>query len=214
MDVGSWIVLTTGVLAALVAVVGYLMNQFATRNERRSRVYAEALSAVFEYQELPYHIRKRTADPSSACAIGQKISDIFERLSFYQTWMLLESPTVGDAYLALVRRTQAEGGPHRAHAWQADPAESGGDFHFADPVYPYDNEPERKLCILAMQREMAPLTILRRWSTGKLVAAQIALRAAEAKHRSTSAREDPEEPTTGPGSYRNYPDDRSSLPPP
>ena len=92
MNTGNWIVLTTSTIAALVAVVGYLLNQHAARNERRSRSYAAALEAVYAYQELPFRIRRRTSDPKSSMELAQKISDAFERLSFYQAWMDLESP--------------------------------------------------------------------------------------------------------------------------
>lgn len=154
MDAGNWIVLITGVIASLVAVVGYLINQASIRNERRSRVYAEALSAVFEYEELPYRIRKRTAEEGSSAAIAQRISDVFERLSFYQAWMNLESPAVGSAYLDLVRKTQALGGLHRDDAWKTPPASKDTDFHFPKPTYIYENERELDLCMLVMQHEM------------------------------------------------------------
>jgi hypothetical protein len=82
MDVSDWVILVTGVTASIVAIVGYFINQFSIRNERRSRVYAEPLSAVYEYEELPYRIRKRIPEESSSAAIAQRISDVFERLSF------------------------------------------------------------------------------------------------------------------------------------
>jgi hypothetical protein len=72
MSTSNWILLLTSISAAIVALIGFLLNQVALRNERRSRVYAEALSAVFEFQELPYRIRKRAASEDSSAMIAQK----------------------------------------------------------------------------------------------------------------------------------------------
>jgi hypothetical protein len=52
MSTSNWILLLTSISAAIVALIGFLLNQIAVRNERRSRVYAEALSAVFEFQRV------------------------------------------------------------------------------------------------------------------------------------------------------------------
>lgn len=166
------------------------VNQIAVRNERRSRVYAEALSAVFEFQELPYRIRKRASSEDSSAIIAQKISDVFIRLDFYRALLLLESSTVGIAYADLVHQTQAQGDSYRADAWKHPVAAHGHDFHFAAFEYPYDNRPEQDLCMLAMQREMRLINVLLRKSTERLLARQRAQRAATV----ASSRVDP---TTG-----------------
>jgi predicted permease len=70
MSTSNWILLLTSISAAIVALIGFLLNQIALRNERRSRVYAEALSAVFEFQELPYRIRKRASSEDSSAIIA------------------------------------------------------------------------------------------------------------------------------------------------
>jgi hypothetical protein len=129
MSTSNGILLLTSISAAIVALIGFLLNQVALRNERRSRVYAEALSAVFEFQELPYRIRKRAASEDSSAMIAQKISDVFVRLDFYRALLLLESSTVGNAYADLVRQTQAQGDSHRADAWKHPVATHGQDFH-------------------------------------------------------------------------------------
>ena len=135
MNTSNWILLLTSISAAAVALIGYLLNQVAVRNERRSRVYAEALSAVFEFQELPYRIRKRAASEDSSAVIAQKISDVFVRLDFYRALLLLESSTVGIAYADLVHQTQAQGDSYRADAWKRPVAAHGHDFHFAVHEY-------------------------------------------------------------------------------
>jgi hypothetical protein len=191
MSTSNWILLLTSISAAIVALIGFLLNQVAARNERRSRVYAEALSAVFEFQELPYRIRKRASSEDSSAIIAQKISDVFVRLDFYRALLLLESSTVGIAYADLVHQTQAQGDSYRADAWKHPVAAHGHDFHFAVFEYPYDNRPEQDLCMLAMQREMRLINVLLRKSTERLLARQRAQRAATV----ASSRADP---TTGP----------------
>ncbi len=190
MSTSNWILLLTSISAAIVALIGFLLNQIAVRNEKRSRVYAEALSAVFEFQELPYRIRKRASSEDSSAIIAQKISDVFVRLDFYRALLLLESSTVGIAYADLVHQTQAQGDSYRADAWKHPVAAHGHDFHFAVFEYPYDNRPEQDLCMLAMQREMRLINVLLRKSTERLLARQRAQRAATV----ASSRVDP---TTG-----------------
>jgi hypothetical protein len=48
-------------IAALVAVTGYMLTQAQARRERRAREFADALAAVEEYLEAPYRIRRRQA---------------------------------------------------------------------------------------------------------------------------------------------------------
>lgn len=191
MSTSNWILLLTSISAATVALIGFLLNQIAVRNERRSRVYAEALSAVFEFQELPYRIRKRASSEDSSAIIAQRISDVFVRLDFYRALLLLKSSTVGVAYADLVHQTQAQGDSYRADAWKHPVAAHGHDFHFALFEYPYDNRPEQDLCMLAMKREMGLINVLLRKSTKRLLARQRAQRTATV----ASSRVDP---TTGP----------------
>ena len=73
--------LSTAIIAGLVALTGYLLNQFANRRERTSKVYAEALEAIREYQELPYKIRRRPdSNGTTRAALGDKTGDVVSRL--------------------------------------------------------------------------------------------------------------------------------------
>jgi hypothetical protein len=56
MDAGSWAAISAGIVAGAGALVGFLGSQLANRRERKSKVYAEALAAIKEYEELPYRI--------------------------------------------------------------------------------------------------------------------------------------------------------------
>ena len=65
---------TAALLAGVIAVAGaviavaltYGLNQRAARRERQANVFAEALTAIEDYAELPYRIRAGLARPSPA----------------------------------------------------------------------------------------------------------------------------------------------------
>lgn len=74
-------VLVTAVLAALVALRGYWISQSMGRRERRSRIYAGAIEALYQYQELLYRILRRPASDSATRAeFSTRVSDILARV--------------------------------------------------------------------------------------------------------------------------------------
>jgi hypothetical protein len=170
VNTGDWIVLISGAAAALVALIGYMVNQYVTRNERRRRIYAEALAVVFEYQELPYRIRKRQDSLASCSEIALKVSDVFEQLSFYRYLTSFESTLVGQAYGVLIDVTQDQGGPYRDSAWRESPAGAAKEFHFPNPDYNYENQEERTLCLEVMDEELRVLSFLTRRRTRRKIA--------------------------------------------
>jgi hypothetical protein len=88
--------LSTAIIAGLVALTGYLLNQFANRRERKSKVYAEALEAIREYQELPYKIRRRPdSSGTTRAALGDKTGEVVSRLWFYRAWLQTDSAEPG-----------------------------------------------------------------------------------------------------------------------
>jgi hypothetical protein len=114
MSTSNWILLLTSISAAVVALIGFLLNQIALRNERRSKVYAEALSAVFEFQELPYRIRKRASSEDSSAIIAQK------SVTYSYAWISIarccfsSRRRSGWHTLIWVHQTQAQGDSYRA----------------------------------------------------------------------------------------------------
>ena len=170
MTTGRWVVLISGAAAALVALTGYMVNQYVARNERRRRIYAEALAVVFEYEELPYRIRKRQDNLASCSDIALKVCDVFEKLSFYRYLTSLESTLVGQAYGVLVDVTQDKGGPHRESAWRESPARVGKEFHIPNPEYNYENQEERSLCLEVMDEELRVLSFLTQRKTRRKIA--------------------------------------------
>ncbi|MDK1342907.1 hypothetical protein QNO09_06240 [Streptomyces sp. 378] len=72
-------------IALFGAFLTYALNQRAVRRERRAKTFAEALTAVEEYLEMPYRIRRR---PESSSAIRQQLTDevssLLARMAFHQ----------------------------------------------------------------------------------------------------------------------------------
>jgi hypothetical protein len=172
MDAGSLAGLLTGIIAGLVALIGYLLNQLANRRERKSKVYAEALEAIREYQELPYKIRRRPdSEGATRAALGDKTGDVVSKLWFYRAWLQTDSAEVGDAYRDLMAQTKRNGGIYRSTAWSEPVLMKDEDAQLKDK-YVYDNKPELTLYLFAIRRELSPFAFLLRRSTRRRLALQ------------------------------------------
>jgi hypothetical protein len=93
--VKNWAPVIAAGIAALVAVIGYLVNQAQARRDRKAREFADSLSAVCEYTQLPYSIVLQrlaipvTADSDALAAeaearaeINKKMSDAWSHMHF------------------------------------------------------------------------------------------------------------------------------------
>lgn len=117
MDYGTII---AALVAALVAVGGYLIAQNSARRERKTKFFAEALLAVKDFEELPYRIARRSDDsPETRERLGRLITDAYVKLAFYQAWLQIDSPFVARAYLLLSLRAERFGEIQRQHAWSS-----------------------------------------------------------------------------------------------
>lgn len=171
MDTGSRITLALGVVTAGVALIGYWLNLHIKRREIKIQTYATALQAIHDYEELPYAIRRRRSSEAEVRAtLAEKISEVIAKLNYHQTLLNMHSPVVAEAYSDLFARTRQLGGPYRGAAWRTNPISADEDVPRA-AYYPYDNEPELKMCLLAMRRELTPLGYLLRGHTRRLLRA-------------------------------------------
>jgi hypothetical protein len=165
MSIATEVTLITGIAATIAALTGYWITQHTNRREQRSRVFAEALQAISEYQELPYLIRHRANESEATRSdLTQRISAVFGKISYYQALLQLESRVVGDAYETLFERTRKQGGPHRKDAWESAPLSKDEQVP-GSAYYIYDNEPELRHCIASMRRELTPWAALIRART-------------------------------------------------
>lgn len=105
-----------GTIAA--ATVTYALNQRSARRERWANLFAAALTAVEDYAEMPYRIRRRRNTPDARHDLTDKVSEIQSRLAFHQAWLQVEAPDVAPAYINLVRATKIQAGGQMSRAWQ------------------------------------------------------------------------------------------------
>lgn len=119
IGVTQLVVLIVPVVAGCFLLAGYLLNQIWARNERRANAFAEALAAIENYLEMPYRVRRRAASaPQTRAALTNQMSDIKAQIAFHQAWLQVEAPQVAEAYDALVRAAQQEGGTQMQQAWK------------------------------------------------------------------------------------------------
>ncbi|MFB7956892.1 hypothetical protein [Streptomyces sp. NPDC056045] len=156
MAIANQITLGLGVVTAVVALIGYWANQHIKRRETKSQMYAAAIQAIHEFEELPYIIRHRKSSGSEVRAeLAEKLSGVFSRIKYHQTLLNMDSPVVGQAYTDLFTHTRRHAGPHRKEAWNTPPVTSDDQMPGA-AYYPYDNSHEIEVCLLAMRRELNP----------------------------------------------------------
>jgi hypothetical protein len=150
------------IIAAVVAVTGYMLTQAQARRERRDREFADALAAVEEYLEAPYRIRRRqAATPEAREALTSALSGLQARIALHRAWLQVEAPAVGRAYEALVSAAEAlvsaarsEAGAQMAEAWNAAPLTSDTDMNLK-VAYPHpDSDAERAKVIAAMRQHL------------------------------------------------------------
>ncbi|MET4920983.1 hypothetical protein P3L51_01135 [Streptomyces sp. PSRA5] len=150
---------TTALIVPFIAVFGgfltYALNQRAASRERRAKTFAEALTAVEEYLEMPYRIRRR---PESSALVRQQLTDevsgLLARMAFHQAWLQIEASTVAGHYTTLVATARAEAGTQMSLAWQQLPITSDDGMNLGS-AYPRDrSNAARAACIDVMRRHL------------------------------------------------------------
>lgn len=149
----QWSTIIAALIAALVAVTGYMLTQTQARRERRAREFADALAAVEEYLEAPYRIRRRqAATPEAREALTSALSDLQARIALHRAWLQVEAPAVGRAYEALVSAARSEAGAQMAEAWNAAPLTSDTDMNLK-VAYPHPNSDAERAKVIAAMRQ-------------------------------------------------------------
>ncbi|WP_242910737.1 hypothetical protein [Actinomadura terrae] len=137
--------------AVIVAVVGYGLTQRTARRERLAKTFAEALSAVEDYAELPYRVRRRSGSPEARVQLTEDISKIQSRIAFYQAWMRIEEPQAAMAYTRLVRAVKHQAGTQMSEAWtkRVRTKDHQMNLHVAYPREEIDEEVAQ--CVMIMR---------------------------------------------------------------
>lgn len=147
--------------AVVTAVLTYGLNQQAARRERRARTFAEALSAVEDYAELPYRIRRRLADTDTRHQLTEEISKVQSRIAFYQAWMRIEAPQVAITYDGLVRTAKVQAGGQMKQAW-TQPVRTKDPQMNLQAAYPRDQIDEQLTKCITVMRDALDGTTRRR----------------------------------------------------
>jgi hypothetical protein len=75
---------------------------------------------------MPYAVRRR--DPDKAAEERRRLSEelraIQSRLSYYESWISIEAPTVGEKYSAMVGQLRAVAGGAMRDAWNSTGTDS------------------------------------------------------------------------------------------
>ena len=81
--------------AVITAAATYGLNQRAARRERLARAFAEALTAIEDYAQMPYRIRRRPGTLEARNQISMELSYIQSRIAFQHSWLHIEAAEVG-----------------------------------------------------------------------------------------------------------------------
>jgi hypothetical protein len=156
------------ILTGLVALVVLAVNQYQARQDARRKDFAEALSAVERYAELPFRIlRRQDSTPEVRRRIAEFIHEVQQDLLFHKSWMRIQAPRVADVYDSLVRTTRDEAGSAMSEAWKVAPIARDEDMPFeVDLIFPgIEEERVRYIRAVAYELEFPPL----RWIKDHIV---------------------------------------------
>ena len=153
---------TAALLAGVVAVAGalvsaaltYNLNQRAARRERQANVFAEALTVIEEYAELPYRIRRRPGTPDARHELTEQISQIQSRIAFHQAWLAIEAPAVADSYENLVRAAKTQAGQQMRQAWREPVMKKDAQVSLGTAYSREEIDAARGQCVAAMRETL------------------------------------------------------------
>jgi hypothetical protein len=165
----SGLLLSTSIVAALITgTINLTLARRRSRDEERARVrttFAEAFKAYSEYREFPNAIVRRDTDRAAEerQRLFEALRQLDAKLSFYQTWALLEAPAVGAAYEAMLRESHSLIDKAMRVAWSQpldpDDVDLNLDPGLVDPAVLSSCEQAFRDAVSAHLRHLAP-----RWS--------------------------------------------------
>lgn len=107
------------ILAAAIAVGGYVWQQRQARADKRAIMYSEALRAVEDYAEAPFLVRRRQGDNARA-TVSTQISETQSRLALSAALLTISANAhIAKAYDDLVSVTKRTAGPVMTAAWKS-----------------------------------------------------------------------------------------------
>ena len=153
---------TAALLAGVIAVAGalisaalsYNLSQRAARRERQANIFAEALTVIEEYAEMPYRIRRRPGTPGARHELTEQISQIQSRIAFHQAWLSIEAPTVARSYENLVRAAKTQAGQQMRQAWREPVMTKDAQVSLGAAYSREDIDDARGQCVAAMREAL------------------------------------------------------------
>jgi hypothetical protein len=146
---------TAAIIAAAFAVRAYKVQQRETRRQQRATFYAEAVRAVEDYAETPYRIRRRDTSATARRELGQHVSDVKSRISFYSAWMTIHgTAAVAAAYEEIARTAQSEAAQQMTAAWRSRPTKRDRDVPVGSPLPRARTGAARAVLLHAMKSDL------------------------------------------------------------
>jgi hypothetical protein len=128
VGLGSWlgIVFSATVIAALITgSINTWLARSKSKAEERARIrntFAEAFQAYADYKEMPYVVRRRDPEKPSEerLRLSSELRAIQSRLSYYETWITIEAPAVGEKFSEMIQQLRRVAGGAMRDAWNEE----------------------------------------------------------------------------------------------
>jgi hypothetical protein len=159
-------------ITAVFALVGVLVtvsaNQYLARQDRLSKDFAEALTAVERYGELPYRIRRRQeSTPEMRERLAEAIHEVQQDLLFHRSWIRIQSLQVAKTYDSLLRAMREEAGAAMTQAWNTAPITGDEDMPLGVGFRFPQMDAERDKYVEAVRRQLQFPPV--RWARERLI---------------------------------------------
>jgi hypothetical protein len=119
------------IVALAVSLATFLLSGRRARLDRQRQVFADAFSAVAEYREYPFIVRRR--DPAGPAQerkrISSDLSQVQARLNGFSARLRVEDPYVGARYADLVAATRRVAGKFIREAWNSEAVAVDAQIH-------------------------------------------------------------------------------------
>lgn len=172
----AWAVI---VIPLTVALIAGAVGIWKTLSDRRAAaaaaertanaaLFASALDAVHEYQELPYRIARRSdLSPMTREELTSHSSDVQVALDKHVTHLTLVNADVGAAYRSLVSETRKEAGGHMTRAWTQPRITNDEDMNLGNAYPRTQAKGAKERCMKTMQEFLDAPAARRRCRGGR-----------------------------------------------
>jgi hypothetical protein len=154
----EWMPLVVAALAGAVAFSGQIYNQAKQRRIDTGKTFAEAMSAVSDYEDLAFRVRRRpSSTPETRWELSQRISEVHTRMDYYTALLDINAPEVAVEYRELVEKVREVFNVYIKDAWTHPPYETDTDMNQRlGQQYPGKEtvDPARITCTEAMRRRL------------------------------------------------------------